>query len=198
MAHYFTKNDQLESKEKVVSYIINDKKYNMTTDIGVFSKDYLDFGTRVLLETIEVEKGSKILDVGCGYGPIGTFMGVENNCDVTMVDVNDRAVLLSQKNTQKYGIDAKVFESFAYEKVDGKYDHIITNPPIRAGKKVVHEIISGSYEKMAPNGALWVVIQKKQGAPSASALMQEIFGNCECVKKQKGYHILVSKKMDVD
>jgi methyltransferase domain protein len=112
-----------------------------------------------------------------------------------MVDVNTRALDLAQKNAALNKVEAKIFQSNVYDEVEGCFDHIISNPPIRAGKKVVHEVLSGSFDHLNPGGDLTIVIQKKQGAPSAKAKMEEVFGNCEILKKDKGYYILRSEKV---
>ena len=90
------------------------------------------------------------------------------------------------------GID--VIESDVYENVHDTYDLVISNPPIRAGKKVVSAIISGSYDHLNKGGRLVIVIQKKQGAPSAKKLMEDIFGNATVINREKGYYILQSYK----
>ena len=111
-----------------------------------------------------------------------------------MVDINNRALDLSRQNAQLNNVDVNIFQSNIYEQVIGSFDYIISNPPIRAGKKVVHTIIEESIDHLNDDGSLTIVIQKKQGAPSAKAKMEDVFGNCEIVKKDKGYYILRSFK----
>ena len=165
------------------------------TDAGVFSKKMIDFGSQVLLSCLSFQQGEAVLDVGCGYGPLGLSLVKAQGVHATMVDVNTRALDLAQKNAALNQVDAKIFQSNVYDEVEGCFDHIISNPPIRAGKKVVHEVLSGSFDHLNPGGDLTIVIQKKQGAPSAKAKMEEIFGNCEILKKDKGYYILRSEKV---
>lgn len=164
------------------------------TDSGVFSKKMVDYGSQVLLNNFELEKGQRLLDVGCGYGPLGLTLSKVFGVNATLVDINSRAIELAQKNAEKNGVTATIFQSNLYENVSETFHHIISNPPIRAGKAVVHEVISGAYDHLLPGGKLTIVIQKKQGAPSAKAKMEEIFGNCEIKKKDKGYYILESEK----
>lgn len=154
----------------------------------------IDYGSQVLLSTLDFQEGESVLDVGCGYGPIGLSLAKAQGVAVTMVDVNERALDLAKKNASRNGVEAQIFSSDVYEAVEGVFDHVISNPPIRAGKKVVHQVITGSFEHLKPGGDLTIVIQKKQGAPSAKAKMEETFGNCETVKKDKGYYILRSEK----
>lgn len=164
------------------------------TDAGVFSKKMIDYGSRVLLEALRVESGKTLLDVGCGYGPLGLTLGKIYQLQPTLIDINERAVDLARKNAEKNGVTAHIFQSNLYEEVTGQFDYVISNPPIRAGKAVVHEVIQGAFSHLVVGGTLTIVIQKKQGAPSAKAKMEEVFGNCDIIKKDKGYYILESKK----
>lgn len=165
------------------------------TDAGVFSKKMIDFGSQVLLSCLSFQQGESILDVGCGYGPLGLSLVKAQGIHATMVDVNTRALDLAKKNAALNKVEATIFQSNVYDQVEGSFDHIISNPPIRAGKKVVHEVLSGSFDHLNPGGDLTIVIQKKQGAPSAKVKMEEVFGNCEILKKDKGYYILRSEKV---
>ncbi|WP_067101446.1 class I SAM-dependent methyltransferase [Streptococcus sp. DD13] len=163
------------------------------TDAGVFSKKMVDFGSQVLLNSLKIEDGKSLLDMGCGYGPMGIALAKAYNLQVTMVDINERAIDLAKKNAVRNQVQLTIFQSNLYEEVEGTFDFIISNPPIRAGKKVVHQIIEEAVSYLKPSGRLTIVIQKKQGAPSAKAKMEEVFGNCEIIKKDKGYYILESR-----
>ncbi|WP_249029461.1 class I SAM-dependent methyltransferase [Tannockella kyphosi] len=196
MKHYYTDNTDLESKPTSFTFQYKDKEIKFTSDIGVFSKTMIDYGSRVLLDAFELKnENASILDVGCGYGTFGISLKVlYPQLTVTMVDVNDRALSLCQNNAIDNDVQATIFKSFIYQEVTNSYDYILTNPPIRAGKEVVHEILEKSINHLNEDGELWVVIQKKQGAPSAMKKMEEVFGNCKIIKKDKGYNILCSKK----
>ena len=136
------------------------------------------------MSALDLEAGKTLLDVGCGYGPLGISLAKVQGVKVTMIDINSRAIDLARQNAQRNKVEATIFQSNIYENVTGSFDYIISNPPIRAGKKVVHQ-----------GGNLTIVIQKKQGAPSAKAKMEDVFGNAEVVKKAKGYYILRSEKL---
>lgn len=170
--------------------------FTFLTDSGVFSKKMIDYGSQVLLNTMNFEKGKTLLDLGCGYGPLGISLAKVQGVQATMVDINNRAIDLAQKNAEKNGVTAIIFQSNIYERVTGTFDYIISNPPIRAGKQVVHTIIADSINYLNDGGSLTIVIQKKQGAPSAKAKMEEIFGNVDILKRDKGYYILRSTKTE--
>ena len=170
--------------------------FKFLTDSGVFSKKMIDYGSQVLLNTLDFEKGKTLLDLGCGYGPLGISLAKVQGVQATMVDINNRAIDLAQKNAEKNGVTANIFQSNIYEKVTSTFDYIISNPPIRAGKQVVHTIIADSINYLNDGGSLTIVIQKKQGAPSAKAKMEEIFGNVDILKRDKGYYILRSTKTE--
>ena len=198
MPHYYTNNINLESDESKINFRFKDYELTFISDIGVFSKERVDYGSRALLDAMDIKENQKtLLDVGCGYGTLGVSLAkVYPWLSVEMVDVNERAVLLTQKAIACNDIqNAKAYVSSIYENVNGKFDVVISNPPIRAGKKVVFEILEKAYDHLNEKGELVIVIQKKQGAPSAKAKMEEVFGNCEIVSRDKGYYILKSQKM---
>ncbi|MDS2837572.1 class I SAM-dependent methyltransferase [Streptococcus pneumoniae] len=170
------------------------EKMTFLTDAGVFSKKIVDFGSQLLLKCLEVNQGETVLDVGCGYGPLGLSLAKAYGVQATMVDINTRALDLARRNAEKNNAKATIFQSNIYARVQGRFDHVISNPPIRAGKQVVHEIIEKSKDFLEIGGDLTIVIQKKQGAPSAKSKMEDVFGNCEILKKDKGYYILRSVK----
>ena len=169
-------------------------KFSFLTDSGVFSKKMIDFGSQLLLNNLHFSEGDTLLAVGCGYGPLGLALAKVQGVKATMVDINNRALDLAKQNAEKNDVEAMILSSNIYESVSGYFDHVISNPPIRAGKQVVHTIIEESKNHLLEDGDLTIVIQKKQGAPSAKAKMEEVFGNVEVVKKDKGYYILRSVK----
>ena len=201
MSHYYDENPEVESEESLFTYSYDNHDLELVTDAGVFSKGKIDFGSDLLvktfLKTYPPGPTKNIIDVGCGYGPIGLMIAkVSPHHEVTMVDVNQRALNLSRKNKKRNRIDnVEVKESDGLSQVeDGTYDFVLTNPPIRAGKEVVHRILEEAYVKLKLDGELFVVIQKKQGMPSAKKKMQETFDNVEVLEKSKGYYILRSVK----
>lgn len=196
--HYFSNNPQSKTDPKVWTYSLRGNVLKFMTDHGVFSKQEVDFGSRLLIETFkEPDVDGDLLDVGCGYGPIGLSLAATfPKRTITMVDVNERALSLAEENAGLNNIDnVKVLKSDVYEQVEHhQYAAILTNPPIRAGKKVVHKILEDAKQHLVTGGQLWVVIQKKQGAPSALEKMETVYGNVEVVSKSKGYYILKAEK----
>ena len=162
MSHYFT-NDYVESKEVKTKCIIKNTELTLITDNGVFSKKGLDFGTRTLLETIDNVSG-QVLDFGCGYGPIGIYLKKTFDVEVDSIDINQRAMNLAKKNAELNKTKINIFESNIYENINKKYDYIVTNPPIRVGKKILYQILFEAKEYLKENGELWLVIHKDQGA----------------------------------
>lgn len=190
MSYYFDKNTTVESKELTTSAVIKNKKYIFITDNNVFSKKGLDFGTRTLLENIDLSNifGS-VLDIGCGYGPIGIF--IKDNCDciVDMSDINERAINLSKKNCKLNKVENNVFESDIYSNIVGKYNYIITNPPIRIGKEKLYKILIEAKDHLKQFGHLIFVINKDQGAKSVMKDLNEYY-KVTLLKKNKGFYVI--------
>ncbi|MFV0556625.1 MAG: class I SAM-dependent methyltransferase [Lactovum sp.] len=190
---YYEDNSDLSHKINEIKTILLGEKMIFETDSGVFSKNAIDYGTRVLIKNFKPQ-GFSLLDLGCGYGALSLVLVKKYGLKATLTDVNLRALDLAQKNARKNKVEVEILPSDIYDKITETFDSIISNPPIRAGKKVVHEIIEGALNYLNSAGQLWIVIQKKQGAASAQKKMQEVFGNVEVVVKDKGYYILRSVK----
>ncbi|VDG17986.1 class I SAM-dependent methyltransferase [Lactiplantibacillus mudanjiangensis] len=197
--YYYTHNPDIVHDEKQWQFEIFNHQFTFTTDNGVFSKRTVDYGSRTLLSAFEPTDlpDGPLLDLGTGYGPIGLALAYQSpERTVTMVDVNELALSLARKNAalnQLTNVD--ILTSDSYEQLAGKtYAGIVTNPPVRAGKAVVETMLTGAYDHLMTQGTLTVVLQKKQGAPSAKKLMTTTFGNCTIIKKDKGYYILQSVK----
>lgn len=192
---YYEDNRDLAHDVQELSVELLGLPLHFLTDAGVFSKNAIDYGSRVLLDNFQPEGAKTLLDVGCGYGTLALTLAKKYGLKATLVDVNSRALDLAKKNADKNNIEVNdIFLSNIYDQVEGKFDAIISNPPIRAGKEVVHTILSDAYEHLNDGGHLTIVIQKKQGAPSAQKKMKDVFDNCEIVAKDKGYYILRSYK----
>ena len=194
MSYYFSENPDVKSKEVTTKAEVCGSLYVFKTDNNVLSKKGLDYGTRILLESLNYEeiKGN-ILDFGCGYGPIGIVVSSKTNSDVDMVDINLRALLLARKNAMLNKVSVNIFKSNVYENVDKKYDYIITNPPIRVGKKILYEILIGAKDYLNEKGKLIFVINKDQGAKSAMRDLGEFY-NVKILNKSGGFFIISCEK----
>ena len=188
MSYYFTNDENLLSEEKKINVIINHLPFSFYTDNGVFSKRGLDFGTRTLLENLPNLKGN-VLDIGCGYVPIGIFISKANDISVDMIDINKRSLNLAIKNSKLNNVKTNVFESDLYNNVNKKYDYIITNPPIRVGKKILYKLLFDAKKYLNKNGELWFVVNKDQGAKS---LFKDISKEYDAmiICKNKGFFII--------
>lgn len=191
MGHYFT-NENLTSDIRETTSIVLGQKFTFLTDNGVFSKDGLDFGSRLLLEVIPLEEvGGKILDMGCGYGVLGIVLAKVLLVKVDMVDVNFRALHLSKRNAKLNGVSdlVKIFESDCYSNISTKYSTIITNPPIRAGKKTVYDIVMNARNYLDDDGNLFLVIRKEQGAKSLIVDLEKVY-TVKVLEKKKGFFVI--------
>ncbi len=197
---YFVENPTTEEEIFKFDWDLLGKKFIFNTSNSVFSKTAVDFGSATMIETFfEKEKGFEgdILDLGCGYGPVGIILAsVLKKVDITMIDINERAVKLAILNSKENKVENRIdaFQSDGFEKLTKKYDRILTNPPIRAGKEVVYSFYDGAFEHLKCNGKLYVVIQKKQGAKSSIDKLTSLFGNCDILNKKSGYFILCCEK----
>ncbi|AWB46145.1 16S rRNA methyltransferase [Paenibacillus sp. CAA11] len=196
--HYYSSKPSTAHDRKIWDAQLRGRKFRFVSDAGVFSKQGVDFGSRVLIDAMTIAENDMVLDVGCGYGPIGLSAAIlATSGHVTMIDVNARAVELARENAKSNGItNVTILESDLYAEIPEKpvYDVVLTNPPIRAGKAVVHAVFEGAAARLKEGGALWIVIQKKQGAPSAKEKLLSLFSSVEEVTKDKGYRIFKAIK----
>ena len=189
MSHYFT-NDEIKSNEKIYVTKINDIELKFYTDNGVFSKNKLDFGTRTLLENLEIDRfRGKLLDFGCGIGPIGIYLSLKTKEKIDMIDINKRSISLAIKNSKLNNANTNIFESNIYEKINKKYDFIVSNPPIRVGNEVLYKILFEAKEHLNENGELWIVINKDQGAKTITKNLEQFY-DVTIVEKNKGFYVI--------
>lgn len=195
--HYYSNQPEIAHDRKELKTELRGQTFTFVSDAGVFSKGGIDYGSRVLIEAMNFRSDARVLDVGCGYGPIGLSAAkLATHGHVTMIDINSRAVELAKENAKRNGIsNVSILESDLFAGVEGQqFDVVLTNPPIRAGKETVHAIFEKAWNHLAEDGQLWVVIQKKQGAPSAKVKLEGLFQMVEEVTKDKGYRIYKATK----
>ena len=198
MSHYFQDDPNLVSNIKEISFEINGITMRLLTDNGVFSKNNVDEGSYAFLKVLlPLDLGNTILDLGCGYGTIGlTLAKAHEEARITLADVNPRAVALCERNAGLLNLSPRVtiLQSDIYEKIEGPYDSIVVNPPIRAGKTVTYRMYEEAKQYLIDGGSLYIVIRKAQGAESASRYIETIFGNVTLLKRDKGYYIYRATK----
>ena len=190
MSYYFDKITNVESNESTIRVEIYNRFYTFKTDNNVFSKRGLDFGTRTLLENIDIKniKGD-VLDFGCGYGPIGIIIKSFSASTVDLIDINERAINLARKNASINNVMVNIFSSDVYSSITKKYNYIITNPPIRVGKEILYKILVDAKKYLKKEGHLIFVINKDQGAKSTAKYL-EGFYKVEILKKNKGFFVI--------
>ena len=188
--HYYTENPNSAHDERRIALRALGNDLTFVTDAGVFSRDGLDRGTEVLLEALPPLEG-RVLDLGCGWGAVGVALGKRYPAlDIVMTDINSRAVELARRNLAENGVTAAVLQGDGFDAVEGRFDTIVTNPPIRAGKAVIYGLFARAREYLEPDGALYVVIRKQQGAPSALKYLKEIYSRAETMDRASGFHVL--------
>ena len=188
---YYTANPSSESRPVPCAFPYRGHGLSFMTDAGVFSKGELDAGSRLLLDALPTLQGD-VLDIGCGWGAIGIAVATANKqARVTMLDVNRRALRLCQENCLRNGVTAEILESDGMAAVLGrKFDAIITNPPIRAGKQVIYKMFADAAASLNAEGALYLVIRKQQGAESCVKYLKTLFNEVDKLDKSAGFWVL--------
>lgn len=194
MGHYFINDENLKSDIKEYKIKIEDLLFKFKTDNGVFSKGELDFGTKVLIDTVLKEEIlGNVLDLGCGYGVIGIVLNKIKNVYVDLIDINKRAIHLTKLNIKDNNcININCFESDGYLNINKKYNVIVTNPPIRVGKEKLYSLIIDAKEHLLDNGKIYLVIRKEQGAKSFINDMEKYY-NITILEKKKGFFVICLK-----
>ena len=192
--YYYTNNPTSEHEERHFTSVFMGRTLAFETDAGVFSKQHIDPGSEILCKSLP-ELHGRVLDMGCGWGAM-TVMALARfpALDVTMADVNERALDLAVRNVQKNGMQAKAVLSDGFERVEGEFDAVMTNPPIRAGKAVIYRMFEDAKAHLTEGGRLFLVIRKQQGAPSALKFLKELYAEAETIERDGGYWVMAWKK----
>ncbi|RLE49559.1 MAG: class I SAM-dependent methyltransferase [Candidatus Methanomethylicota archaeon] len=194
--HYFSSKPKPSTTTSLIWLEAYGVQFKFKTANGVFSKGRVDLGSQILIKYLKVPEKGRVLDLGCGYGPIGIVLAKINpSLEVHMVDINPLAVLLARENAELNNVRNVYFHvGDCLDPVKSLFfKAIYSNPPLSAGYKVVFRMLSQSYEHLEPDGWLQIVIRK--GVEAISRKLMEIFGNVETVAKESGYRVLISRKV---
>ena len=193
-SHYFIADETLEDKEETFSYYFGSNKIELVSNTGMFSPGHVDAATDLLLRELPPLTGD-FLDLGCGYGVIGVSVGkAYAQVQVTMADINARALRYAKENAARNGVEAKTICSDGFAEIEGTFSAITLNPPIHAGKETIFALYAGSHAHLKNGGSLYIVIQKKHGAESSLKKLRELFSEVEILYKKKGYYVIAAKK----
>lgn len=193
-SHYFSQQPSGADLRRTITAQIWGRELTMVTSGGVFAADGLDRGTAVLLRASPIPEGTpRILDLGCGYGPI--TLAIAMHCPgalIDAVDVNERALALCRENAQSLGVADRV-RVLRPDQVEptARYDEIWSNPPIRIGKQSLHELLLTWLARLAPHGIGRLVVGKNLGSDTLQRWLNEQGYGCERIASAKGFRVLV-------
>ncbi|MFH2027932.1 MAG: class I SAM-dependent methyltransferase [Nanoarchaeota archaeon] len=194
MQHYFSKKQDSEPNIKKIRSRLRHLEFEFYVASGVFSKSKVDKGSELLINSAIIEDGWKVLDLGCGYGPVGIAINkAYPTTGIKMADINERAVKLTRRNITLNKVEAKVFQSDLFEKIEDKFNTIIVNPPQKAGKDTCFKLIEESKDHLLKDGLLQLVARHQKGGKPLEKKMKEVFGNVEAIAKKGGYRVYISK-----
>jgi len=196
MGHYFENKPPEIIKQYTVSYTLGGRSFSLLASSGIFAKQGLDAGSRLLINVLLQDTlTGNCLDLGCGYGPVGlTLASLNPNVKVTLADVNDRAVVDAKHNAQRLGFtDLQIVTSDGFQELTQKFDVIAFNPPIRAGKKTIYRLYQEAKAHLHPNGRFYIVIRKDKGAPSHQTYLLTLFSKVLRRERDKGYLVLLAQ-----
>lgn len=189
--HYYTASPVSGHEDRHFNHVFAGKVLCFETDAGVFSKQHVDPGSELLCKSLPQTLCGDVLDMGCGWGAM-TVMTLSNHPGVrmTMADVNERALDLAVRNVRQNGMQAQAVLSDGFEKIEGMFDAVITNPPIRAGKAVIYAMFEQALAHLKPGGKLYLVVRKQQGAPSALKYLRTLYAQAEVIARDGGYWVI--------
>ena len=195
--HYFAPNPKSKPRYGLICTYLRREFFEFLTSSGVFSKQRVDLGTRLLIESMLLPKRGCALDMGCGYGAVGIAAAVFNpRLRVILVDVNTRAVWLAKQNVERNLVsNAEVRRGCLYAPVEELiFDCVLSNPPVSVGMTTVKTIIVEAPKHMAHRGVFQMVIKSKVGGKRLRTIFEEAFGNVEVLARESGYRILMSRR----
>lgn len=193
--HYYTQEPTSKHEEHAFTLECAGRALRFETDAGVFSKLRLDPGTALLLKALPESFSGRALDLGCGWGPVGCCMAARwQHARIALCDVNERAAGLARENLRRNNLSGEVSCGDGLDAVEGAFDLIAVNPPIRAGKAVIYRLFAQSAQRLAAGGNLYVVMRRAQGAESAEKELKTLFSKVETVERGGGYRVFRAEK----
>jgi len=189
MNHYFIENPALLTHERELFLEIFGHKFRFLTNNGLFSCDKVDEVSLTMLKNMPPIEGT-LLDLGCGWGLLGIVLAKTYQLELTQADINSLALAYAERNAAKNGIRTTAIHSDCFDAIPGKFDNIVLNPPIHAGKAVTYRMYEEAPLHLNLGGSLFIVIQKKHGAESTLKKLQEIFSYCEVIHRKKGCFVI--------
>ena len=194
---YYTKQPRSEPRLGIIRTHLRGRFFEFLTSASVFSKKRIDLGTRILIESMVLPEEGYVLDLGCGYGPVGIVAAVSNpNLHVVMVDVNERAVWLAKENVKRNSIEnIEVSCGFLYKPVEEmKFDAVLCNPPVSAGMQILLQIVFNAPRHLRDDGSFQLVVRSRIGSKRLQDELKKAFGNVKVLVRKSGYRVLLSKK----
>ncbi len=192
MTHYFDSDVDVKSEIAEFTYHLGDENFIFKTDHGVFSRGAMDYASYLLISgVLKFDLGKEILDYGCGWGPVGIILKrLHPEYDLTLVDINRRAVDLAKINSKVNRTPVEVYQSEDISSLNKTFDTVILNPPIRAGKTAIYGMYQKAHDNLRIGGSLYVVVKIKHGARSHFERLKELFKTCTVFKKEDGHYLI--------
>ena len=195
MPHYYDEEQEgpllpyrIEVKARGLSFAIWSAK-------GTFSKDELDQGTKLLIDTCVLAPGWIVHDLGCGIGVVAVMVKKsEPTCHVIASDISKRAIELTQKNAGEYAPDIVVRHSDGYVHIPESFDTVLFNPPYVAGRETIYRLIDEAYAHLRPGGLLQLVARHNKGGETLKKRLYELFGNVDDTRRASGFRVYVARK----
>lgn len=192
MSHYFIEDPTLKKHERNIDFSVGSLNVHLISDSGVFSNKSIDTGTLIFIKFLStLDLKGKVLDLGCGYGPIGISLKLlfKDNIEVSFIDINPKCIELTSRNLKYYDLDGKCSTSDGYLNDGDKFDYILFNPPISVGKNKIYEIYRDTKQNLVVNGHFYLVIRKDKGGLSHQKYLSSLF-ETSVIYKEKGYLII--------
>ncbi len=195
--HYYAQHPRAKPKLGLIRTRLRGHFFEFLTASSVFSRKQIDLGTRLLIESMILPEKGAVLDLGCGYGPVGITAATLNPAlHVVLVDVNKRAIWLAKENAKRNQVEnVEIRQGFVYEPIAARqFDTILCNPPVAAGMHLVSTMITSAPTYLKKGGSLQVVVRSRIGGARIQRELETAFGNSEILARKSGYRVLVAKK----